>query len=518
MGEDTIRPQRPVGRRLSELTARLPEIRPAAGVDPAATIVTGASLDSRTVRPGDLYIAREGAQTHGIDHLEAARRAGAVAVLTDRQAAGRVPAGLPLLTAPDPRAVVGPVAAWVYGDPAASLLLLGVTGTNGKTTVAWQLDAGLRACGTRTGLVGTIATVVGGRRWPSARTTPEATDLQAMLAAMVELGVTAVAMEVSSHALALGRVAGCRFDVAGFTNLSQDHLDFHSDLASYFEAKRMLFRPEHSRAAVVTVDDEWGRRLADHPEVPTTTLGGAGSDAEWRWSTGPEGGLRLQGPPDVDRELPLHLAGAFNRANAALALVMLARAGIDLEAAGAGVSSLTDVPGRMQTIECGQPFTVFVDYAHTPEAVARVLAEARQLTGDRVLIVLGGGGDRDPGKRAMMGRAAAHGADVVVITDDNPRSEDPASIRAALVAGAGGRDGGAVHDIGDRREAIAFVLTAAGAGDVVVIAGKGHESGQEVDGVVTPFDDADVAASLLADLAGGRRLPSSAGLATDGRS
>ncbi len=505
MGERIIRPRRPSPRRLGDLLLLDDRLRAAPdspGVSEVA--VTGASLDSRTVQAGDLYIARPGSHTHGIAHVDAARAAGAVAVLTDPASVDRAAGtGLPVLVADDPRAVVGRVAAWAYGEPARSLLMLGVTGTNGKTTTVWLIDAALRAAGRRTGMVGTVATTVAGERLPSVRTTPEATDLHALLAVMVERGVDAVAMEVSSHALALGRVEACGFDVVGFTNLSQDHLDFHADMNSYFAAKALLFTSQHSRRGVVTVDDDWGRRLARESDVPVSTLGER--DADWLWSG--ESGLRLVGPSGV-WDVPVSLPGRFNLANAALALVMLVEAGIDPAAAARGLSELRSVPGRMQRIDAGQPFTVLVDYAHTPDAVARLLVEARRLAGPgRVMTVLGGGGDRDAAKRPLMGRAAAAGSDRLIVTDDNPRSEDPAAIRAAILGGA---DGPAeVVEIGDRRAAIETALRAAAADDVVVIAGKGHETGQEIAGVVLPFDDASVATETLhllgADTAPNRR-------------
>lgn len=473
----------------------MPQLHPR---DPAAlrATVTGITHDSREVRPGDLYLARAGEHTHGIDHLPAALAAGAAAVLTDPQAAGAVPAEVPVLVAADPRSVAGDVAAWVYGDPASGLLTFGVTGTNGKTTTAWLIDAGLRGAGRRTGLVGTVATVVDGTTLPSARTTPEATDLQALLAVMRERGVTAATLEVSSHALALGRVAGCRFDVAGFTNLSQDHLDFHGDIEAYFAAKAALFTPQYADRGVVTVDDDWGRRMAEGAAVPVDTLTSAPAAATWTWEA-VTGGLRLSGPSGP-LTVPVALPGRFNLANAALAAAMLLRAGLPGEAVSAGIGGLDTVPGRMQRVEAGQDFTVLVDYAHTPEAVARVLREARALVapGAALTVVLGCGGDRDRAKRPLMGEAAARGADRVVVTDDNPRSEDPAAIRAAVLAGAA-RGAAAVIEVADRRAAIEHALRSAGAGDVVVLAGKGHEAGQEIAGTTHPFDDATVAAGLL---------------------
>jgi UDP-N-acetylmuramoyl-L-alanyl-D-glutamate--2,6-diaminopimelate ligase len=389
---------------------------------------------------------------------------------------------------------MGPASAWVYGDPAESMLLIGVTGTNGKTTTAYLLDAGLRAAGRRTGLVGTIETRVAGEVLPSARTTPEATELHALLAVMKERGVDAVAMEVSSHALALGRVDGVTFDVAAFTNLSHDHLDFHRDMADYFAAKALLFRKPHSRRGVVTVDDEWGVRMAAEAGIPVTTTG-AGETADWRrydeapaTATGP-GSLRLAGRDGEDVRIGCGLLGRVNLANAALAYLALRAAGLDADQGREGIASLDAVPGRLQRVDAGQPFVALVDYAHTPGAVTAMLADARQLAdpGARVLVVLGCGGDRDRDKRPMMGSAAAMGADLAVFTNDNPRSEDAGEILAAMQKGV--PVGARVLVEPDRARAIDAAVALVRPGDVLVVAGKGHEQGQETAGVVTPFDD-----------------------------
>jgi UDP-N-acetylmuramoyl-L-alanyl-D-glutamate--2,6-diaminopimelate ligase len=477
-------------RRLDALPARLV----AAGSEGARIVgddrieVTGATHDSRAVRPGDLYIARAGERTHGIAHVDAAIGAGARVVLTDPESADRANAAgaAAVVVVADPRAAMGPAAAWAYGDPSDSLLLFGVTGTNGKTTTTYLLDAGLQAAGRRTGLLGTIETRVLGETVPSARTTPEATDLHALFALMKERGVDTVSMEVSSHALALGRVDAVTFDVAGFTNLSQDHLDFHHDMASYFAAKAALFTPAHSHKGVVTIDDGWGARLAELAGVPVTTLGAQAGD--WRHADG--AGETVLVASDGHREVvSTQLIGEVNLANAALAYLMLITAGIEAEAARRGVGQLVAIPGRMEPVDAGQPYLALVDYAHTPAAVARLLVDAHQLAapGGRVLIVLGCGGDRDRDKRPLMGQAAATGADFAVFTNDNPRSEDPADILAAMTAGVPAETNVLVEP--DRRLAIAAAVDAARPGDVLVVAGKGHEQGQDVDGVVTPFDD-----------------------------
>jgi UDP-N-acetylmuramoyl-L-alanyl-D-glutamate--2,6-diaminopimelate ligase len=477
----------PARRPLPELLLALPQLT-AAGGSVDGVVVTGCTLDSRAVRPGDLYAALPGARAHGADFAAPAAEAGAVALLTDPAGQSRAAAtGLPVLVAPDPRAVLGGVARWVHDDPAAGLLVLGVTGTNGKTTTAFLLEAGLRAAGHRTGLVGTICTRIGDDVVPSVRTTPEAPDLQALLALMRERGTTAAAMEVSSHALALGRVDGLVVDTAVFTNLSQDHLDFHADMADYEAAKASLFTPERSRRGLVCVDDDAGRRIAAGATVPVTTLSTTGTDADWTVTDvalrGEGGGFTLTGPSGSVRAT-VQLPGAFNVANAAIALAALAESGVGLRDAVAGVAALPGVPGRMERVDAGQPFLALVDYAHTPEAVATLLQTVRTVTAGRVLVVLGCGGDRDAAKRPLMGRAAVEGADVAVLTSDNPRSEDPLEVLRQMAAGA---PGAAVEP--DRRAAIGLAVAQARAGDAVVVAGKGHETGQEVAGVVTPFDD-----------------------------
>ncbi|MFZ5871496.1 MAG: UDP-N-acetylmuramoyl-L-alanyl-D-glutamate--2,6-diaminopimelate ligase [Actinomycetota bacterium] len=497
------RPSRSAGRTLADLHTLLG--RP--GDPPAADVlVTGVTLDSRAVRPGDLYAALPGARAHGADFAGQAAAAGAVACLTDPAGATRAAgSGLPLLVVDDPRARLGGLAAAVYGDPASRLLLLGVTGTNGKTTTTYLLDAALRAAGHLTGLVGTVETRVGNERLPSVRTTPEAPDVHALLALMLERGVTACAMEVSSHALALHRVDGVVYDVAGFTNLSQDHLDFHHDMADYFAAKASLFTPERARRGVVCVDDEWGRRLVERARVPVVTVT-TRPDVEADWSagrlevaaSGATTAFALRGRGGREYRLTSPLPGEFNVANTALTFVMLLEAGLDAGAAARGLALAAGVPGRMERVQSSAPDEplALVDYAHTPDALAAALRALRPSTRGRLVVVLGAGGDRDPSKRPAMGEAAAAHADLVVVTDDNPRSEDPAAIRAAVLEGArraAAASGAEVVEVADRAQAVAAAVAAtAGRADTVLVAGKGHETGQEVAGTVHPFDDREV--------------------------
>ncbi|GAB2607930.1 UDP-N-acetylmuramoyl-L-alanyl-D-glutamate--2,6-diaminopimelate ligase [Streptomyces capparidis] len=464
------------------------------------TPVTGITHDSRAVSPGDLYAALPGARFHGADFAAQAVERGAAAVLTDPAGAERVTAGVPLLVVDDPRAVMGELAATVYGNPGRDLLRIGVTGTSGKTTTAYLLEGGLRASGEPTGLVGTVETRIGDERIKSERTTPEATDLQALFAVMRERGVRAVAMEVSSHALVLGRVDGVVFDVAVFTNLSPEHMEFHSDMEDYYRAKADLFTPRRSRLGVVNVDDAYGRRLAGEAGVPVVTFSAEGApDADWRAEDvvlGPLGStFRVTGPGGQRADASVPLPGAFNVANALAAIAALVAAGEPLEHAVAGVAAVPGVPGRLERVDAGQPFLAVVDYAHKTDAVESVLRTLRAVTPGALHIVVGCGGDRDPHKRAPMGAAAARLADTAVLTSDNPRSEDPLAILATMLAGAvsvPAHERGAVLVDADRAAAIATAVARARPGDTVLVAGKGHEQGQETAGVVRPFDDRQV--------------------------
>ena len=465
-------------------------------------------MDSRWVRPGDLYVAVPGQHTHGAGFARQAVAAGAVAVLTDALGARTIgDLAVPVLEVPDPRRQLAGLAAEIYGRPADQVTTLAITGTNGKTTTGVLTDAALRAAGHRTGLIGTLGFTVDGVPLATARstvTTPEAPDLQALLAVMVEAGIQVVVMEVSSHALVLGRVDPITYDVAAFTNLGRDHLDFHGDEESYFEAKAALFVPERARHAVLNVDDPRGRAIADRVRrggaIGLSTLSLRPGSADYTARPVP-GGLEVHTPREA-LTVALSLPGEFNLRNALTALAMVDVLGVDLSRAAAGLAGAV-VPGRMQRVPLGAGApAVYVDFAHTPQAVAAVLAA---LGGQRRLVVLGCGGDRDPVKRRPMGAAAARGADVVIVTDDNPRDEDPSTIRRAVLEGARAArstDGSAVDivDGGDRRAAIRKALAMAGPRDVVAVLGKGHETGQEIAGQILSFDDADVVRQEWADL------------------
>jgi UDP-N-acetylmuramoyl-L-alanyl-D-glutamate--2,6-diaminopimelate ligase len=462
--------------------------------------VTGITHDSRAVRPGDLYAALPGARLHGADFVTQAVGLGAVAVLTDPTGAERAAAtGLPVLVVDDPRARMGELATTIYGHPGRDLLQIGITGTSGKTTTAYLVEGGLKGVRS-TGLIGTVEMRIGDERIKSERTTPEATDLQALFAVMRERGVEAVAMEVSSHALVLGRVDGCVFDIGVFTNLSPEHMEFHSDMEDYFRAKAQLFTPKRSRLGVVNLDDEYGRRLAKEATVPVVTYSAEGHpDADWRAEdveVGPmDSTFTVIGPKGERIAARSPLAGPFNVANTLAAIVALAAAGLDPQTAADGVAAVPGVPGRLERVDAGQPYLAVVDYAHKTDAVESVLKALRKVTEGKVHIVLGCGGDRDRTKRGPMGAAAARLADTAVLTSDNPRSEDPLAILATMLEGAASvpaHERGEVQVFEDRAAAIAAAVARAQPGDTVLVAGKGHEQGQDIAGVVRPFDDRQV--------------------------
>ncbi|WP_369200870.1 UDP-N-acetylmuramyl-tripeptide synthetase [Streptomyces sp. PU-14G] len=533
------RPTRVKPVPLAELARLLDAEAPGAVVTGTADTdvsATGITHDSRAVRPGDVYAALPGARLHGADFVEQARSLGAVAVLTDPGGTARAEAtGLAVLTVPDPRARMGELAATLYGKPGEDLLQIGITGTSGKTTTAYLVDGGLRKAaekglprevraaegegphpaGGLTGLIGTVESRIGDERIKSERTTPEATDLQALFAVMRERGVSAVAMEVSSHALVLGRVDGCVFDIGVFNNLSPEHLDFHPDMEDYFQAKRQLFTSRRSRAAVVNFDDEYGFRLLTElgeEGFPVTTFSAEGHpDADWRAQDvvlGPFGStFTAVGPEGQQVPAGVPLAGPFNVANALAALTALVAAGIDPHTAAEGISEVPGVPGRLQRVDAGQDYLAIVDYAHKPDAVESVLYAVRKVTDGAVHAVLGCGGDRDPHKRPAMGAALARLSDTAVLTSDNPRSEDPLAILATMLGGAAQvptHERGTVLLEEDRTAAIRAAVARAGSGDTVLVLGKGHEQGQDVAGVVRPFDDTQVLRSAIHERAAER--------------
>ena len=453
------------------------------------------AYDTRAVRPGCLFFCVAGARADGHDHAGQAVAEGAVGLVVERP----VDVPVPQIVVGSVRAAMPVVADEHFGRPSQELTVAGVTGTNGKTTTAYLLHAILDAAGRRPGLLGNIERRVGDERRPSGLNTPEAIDLQRLLREMVDAGNLSCALEASSHASEKRRLDRVRFASLAFTNLTRDHLDFHGTMERYFDAKRRLFTSDDRPPAAVNVGDPWGRRLAEElvragGRVLTFVAGGK-RDADLRADAvevGPAGtSLRVNG-----LELHTRLRGGFNVENVMAAVASARLLGLADDAVAAGVEALQGVPGRLEPVDAGQPFAVLVDYAHTPDSLRAALEAARELGSGRVLVVFGAGGDRDRAKRPEMGAIAAALADTAVVTSDNPRSEDPDEIAAAVLSGGAG-----LRLEPDRRRAIERALEEARAGDVVLIAGKGHERGQEIAGVVHPFDDREVAREALRALA-----------------
>jgi UDP-N-acetylmuramoyl-L-alanyl-D-glutamate--2,6-diaminopimelate ligase len=473
--------------------------------------VADLAYDSRKAGLGTLFFCVRGEKVDGHDFAAQVIEAGAVALVVERE----LDVAVPQVVVADARAAMAPLAARFFGDPTAELRVVGVTGTNGKTTTAFLIGEILEAAAVSTGLLGTVKQVVGGEEEAVERTTPEAIDLQATFRRMLDSGDRACAMEVSSHAMSLHRADAIRFEVALFTNLTQDHLDFHADMEDYFLAKRRLFEAG-AGTAIVNVDDPYGRRLAEEFDCVTFSAEGVNADyvardvsfdasgARFTVNRGPIGRkpTNIEGNRPVGGEVGVRtgLPGHFNVANALGAFAVAEAMGVDGETAAAGLAKAARVPGRFEPIDEGQGFSVLVDYAHTPDSLENVLRAARRLTAGRLISVFGAGGDRDRDKRPKMGRAGAELSDLAVVTSDNPRSEQPEAIVAEVVAGTGG---GEVEVEVDRRAAIALALGQAESGDTVVIAGKGHEQGQEFEaGRKIPFDDREVAREELRKLGG----------------
>jgi UDP-N-acetylmuramoyl-L-alanyl-D-glutamate--2,6-diaminopimelate ligase len=490
--------------RLDQLVAELPGARV---VGDGTVEISQLAYDSREVGPGTLFFCVPGEKADGHEFGPAAAEAGAAALVVERE----LEVDVAQVVVADARAAMAPLAARFWGDPTAELRLVGVTGTNGKTTSAFLVREILEAAGVRCGLLGTVKQVVGGAEEEVVRTTPEGIELQATFRRMLESGDRACAMEVSSHALTLHRADAIHFEVGLFTNLTQDHLDFHADMEDYFLAKRKLLEARPG-TAVVNVDDPYGARLAQEFECITFSAEGAPADfsaSEVSFDAAGATFTVLMGlkPDDISGNRPINgevevrtgLPGHFNVANALGAFAVARAMGIDAETAAAGLARAARVPGRFEPIDEGQGFAVLVDYAHTPDSMENVLRAARRLTAGRLISVFGAGGDRDRDKRPKMGRAGAELSDLAILTSDNPRSEDPATIVAEVAAGAQG--GAEVEVEVDRRAAIALALRRAAPGDTVVIAGKGHEQGQEFEGGrKVPFDDREVAREELRKL------------------
>jgi UDP-N-acetylmuramoyl-L-alanyl-D-glutamate--2,6-diaminopimelate ligase len=465
-------------------------LRELLGEGPADVAVTGLAYDNRAVEPGTLFFCVPGFTRDGHDFAPDAVARGAVALVVARP----LGLGVPEVVVEDVRAAMAVAAARFYGDPTAQLPVVGITGTSGKTTSAFLVRAMLEQAGRRCGLLGTVKAVIGGAERAVVRTTPEAIDLQRTFREMLDAGDSACAMEISSHALELRRADGIHVAAAVFTNLSQDHLDFHPDMEAYFQAKRRLLASEDTEVRIVNADDAHGRRLAEElPDALTVALDRPADYRGVQVRTGPAGSDFTALTPEGPIALRTALPGRFNVLNALGAFAAARALGAPLEALAAGLADARRVPGRLEPVDEGQPFTVLVDYAHKPGALETVLEAARELATGRVIAVFGAGGDRDRAKRRLMGEIGARLADVCLITSDNPRSEDPDAIIAEILAGVGAAEG-VVESDPDRRASIRRAVGLAEPGDVVVIAGKGHERGQEfAGGRVEPFDDVSVA-------------------------
>ena len=454
------------------------------------TVIRDVAFDSRSVVPGALFFCVPGAVVDGHEFALLASEAGAAALVVERW----LDLEVPQVRVASVRHAMGPMSAVLFGRPAESMVMVGITGTNGKTTVTYLLESIFDAAGMASGVIGTTGGRIEGEAVALARTTPEAPDLHRLLARMRDAGVRAVALEVSSHALAQDRVDGIVFDVAMFTNLSQDHLDYHPSMEAYFAAKARLFTPEHARRAVINTDDRWGSRLLEAMSVPVMTFAvDAPADLHARDVVSTVEGSRF----NVDGlDFRSHLRGGFNVSNCLGAIAVARTIGIEDAAIVAGVEALPGVPGRVEAVDAGQDFLVVVDYAHTPDSIHGVLQAVRPLASGRLIVVFGCGGDRDRAKRPLMGAAATSIADLTIITSDNPRSEDPLAIIGQIEPGA--IEGGGAYVIEpERRDAIRLAVGQARPQDVVVIAGKGHEPHQEMATGNLPFDDREVAREEL---------------------
>lgn len=487
-------------RPLAEFSAHLSDTASLIGAVPLAKdlVFTGVTHSDKDVEAGDLFLAIPGAKVHGADFIRNARAQGAVAVITDAQGA-QIDSSLPTLVVKDVRAAGALAATSLYQYPTRDIASIGITGTNGKTTVSTLLYQIFQAVGRESGLIGTVETRIGAERLSSVRTTPEAPELQALAATMRERHVRNLVMEVSSHALSMGRMKGSHFAIAAFTNLSQDHLDFHKDMGSYFEAKAALFTSEYADSAFINIDTSYGATLVERTSLTLTTISRTNPKAHWHFTNitptqqGAEFSIRGTGGILIESRTSLH--GGYNADNLLLAVALAHESGVDPIELAAVIPQLTGAPGRLDAVVLGQPFKAFVDYAHSPDAVTNVLSAAREFTAGKIIAVLGCGGDRDATKRPLMGAALSQGCDIAIFTSDNPRSESPAAILREMVSSLDVKAPSAI--IEDRAAAISHAVSVAEAGDTVLVLGKGHEQGQDIAGVVTDFDDRLVLATAI---------------------
>ena len=492
-----LRPHDPIpGRTLravAELTSAISKSSDLENIS-----IAGISIDSHQIEAGDLFVAVAGTKVHGATYASNAKLNGAVAVLTDEVGAGII-TDLPVLVVADPRATAGVVAAWLYKEPMRDMFSVGVTGTNGKTTVTTLMYQIAMAAGRQSGLIGTVETRIGDEIVEALRTTPEAPELQSLAAVMRERHMRNLFMEVSSHAVSLNRIGGSHFDIAAFTNLSQDHLDFHENMDSYFAAKAALFSHKYADTAYINIDCPWAARLLEIQELPVVRISRHAKSADWyfeRIETGVHSTtIAIRGSGGILIETSTKLVGDFNLDNLLMAIAICVASGIDPIDIAAIAPSLTGAEGRLEKVDLGQSFTALVDYAHSPDSVISVLETLRKSTTGKVVAVLGCGGDRDKSKRPLMGAALLAGSDIAIFTSDNPRSEDPAQIISEMVSGLTLSAASEIEP--DRKRAIEIAVAAAQPGDVVVILGKGHESGQEIAGVKHSFDDRLVLAAAI---------------------
>ncbi len=480
-----MRPINPVSKTFAELKQFL-SIDSEVGGE-----FTGLTSNTQFLQSGDLFIALPGKNFHGASFIPDVVSAGAVAVLTDRAGAELVGDALPVLVHPDPRAIAADAASWFYNRPFSSMFSVGITGTNGKTTTA-SLLAQLWSFQLReVGMIGTIGVSVGNDLYSTTFTTPEGTELQAIAAMMSERCLTHTVIEVSSHALVNQRMCGSHFNVVAFTNLTQDHLDFHGTMAKYFSAKSALFTSEYAERALVNIDDPWGKKLYETCTIPVESVSREDRSAQWHYTEihavkeGYEVAIRGAGGILIEGKVPL--IGLHNLDNTLMAVALGVESGLDPLAVGRDLAKLVGAPGRLECVGLGQDFLALVDFAHTPDAVIRVLSAVREITSGRVIALLGCGGDRDATKRPLMGDALVAGSDIAIFTSDNPRSEDPQDILIAMLNGKTESERIVIES--NRRGAIAIAVSEAVAGDVVILLGKGHESGQEINGVKEIFDD-----------------------------
>lgn len=452
--------------------------------------VTGVTSSSSDVEPGDLFCAFAGEKVHGASFAQDAIKSGAVAILTDAEGAKKIK-GSPVLVVANVRKSAAILTSWFYGEPMRDLFSIGITGTNGKTTVSTLCHQIFQSAGQESGLIGTVETRIGNEVLTSTRTTPEAAELQALVATMRERHCRNLVMEVSSHAIALERIRGSYFAAVGFTNLSQDHLDFHGTMENYFAAKSKLFTYEYADQAFINIDDSYGQLLAEKTELPVQSISRFNENATWHYTRIEEGiaysDISIRGVGGILIDSRTTLRGGFNFDNLLMAVAICVESGIDPMDIQTLIPHLVGAVGRLEPVNLGQNFTALVDYAHSPDAVSRVLAAVREMTDKRVIGVLGCGGDRDASKRNVMGQELSLRSDIAIFTSDNPRSENPQTILEQMTSGLKISEPSAI--VQDRSKAIELAVNLAQPGDVVIVLGKGHERGQEIAGVVHPFDD-----------------------------